>query len=197
MQLIEINDNTYRQCDVRYNGVRVSALILESEYQKARSEKQAHKRPKTKRKEIDGNGSLSHSGLRKKAWHYFSKYIRQRDDYVCCTCGNYTKLSSLAENEDKLKEHIKKYPFAKPVKVMQAGHFLPKGSYRGLYFNEEDVHAQCSYCNMNMQDPEIYNKYLKYMIEKYGKNKIERLKAIGKQGGYRRSDLEMIIYKYK
>jgi len=76
MQLIEINNNTYRQCDVRYNGVKVTALILESEYQKARAEKQSHKRPKTKRKEIEK--------LLDDAW---SEKVKENANYTCEYCG--------------------------------------------------------------------------------------------------------------
>lgn len=34
----------------------------------------------------------------------------------------------------------------------QAGHFIPRSvGGLALYFNEDNVHCQCSYCNLTMQ----------------------------------------------
>lgn len=65
--------------------------------------------------------------LKRKLWVVFSKYIRQRDKNVCFTCG-------------------KKGGF------MQAGHFIPRSAGGlALYFNEDNVHCQCSTCNLTLQ----------------------------------------------
>jgi hypothetical protein len=70
--------------------------------------------------------------LKKKADGAFSKYIRYRDgkkingewQTECITCGVW-----------------------KPVKLMQAGHFVSR-SCNLLRYDELNVHAQCVGCNM-------------------------------------------------
>lgn len=77
--------------------------------------------------------------LKKKLWTVFSKYIRERDNYICFTCGRYGEGSG-----------------------MHAGHFIPK-SVGGiaLYFHEDNVHAQCYNCNINLGGNQyIYGKKL-------------------------------------
>lgn len=66
--------------------------------------------------------------LKKDLWVYFSKYIRQRDNYICFTCGRKGEGSGI-----------------------HAGHFVPKSvGGIGLYFDEQNVHAQCYNCNINL-----------------------------------------------
>jgi len=61
-------------------------------------------------------------------WQLFSKFIRERDRYICFTCGRKGEGGGI-----------------------HAGHFVPK-SVGGitLYFNEDNVHAQCYNCNINL-----------------------------------------------
>lgn len=68
------------------------------------------------------------SSLKKKLWIEFSKYIRNRDQWICFTCGRYAEGSG-----------------------MHAGHFISK-SVGGisLYFHESNVNAQCYNCNINL-----------------------------------------------
>ena len=68
------------------------------------------------------------SVLKCKLWTLFSLYIRQRDKFTCFTCGRKAEGSGI-----------------------HAGHFIPK-SVGGidLYFDEENVHAQCYNCNINL-----------------------------------------------
>lgn len=68
------------------------------------------------------------SVLKRKLWKEFSLFIRTRDKFTCFTCG---RLGSGGG--------------------MHAGHFIPK-SVGGiaLYFHEENVHAQCYHCNINL-----------------------------------------------
>src|SRR3990167_7266279 len=66
--------------------------------------------------------------LKKKLWKVFSKYIRERDSYTCFICGRKGKDGAI-----------------------HAGHFIPK-SIGGitLYFHEDNVHACCYHCNINL-----------------------------------------------
>lgn len=68
------------------------------------------------------------SQLKKKLWTIFSLYIRTRDKFTCFTCGRVGESSGI-----------------------HAGHFVPK-SVGGidLYFDEDNVHAQCYNCNINL-----------------------------------------------
>lgn len=68
------------------------------------------------------------SSLKKKFWIVFSKYIKARDKNICFTCGRYGEGSG-----------------------MHSGHFIPKAAGGlALYFNEDNVHAQCYNCNINL-----------------------------------------------
>ncbi len=68
------------------------------------------------------------STLKKKLWTLFSLYIRRRDNYICFTCGRKGEGSG-----------------------MHAGHFISKAiGGIDLYFDEENVHAQCYNCNINL-----------------------------------------------
>lgn len=71
---------------------------------------------------------VSISSLKKKLWIVFSKYVRERDKYTCFTCGRKGEGSGI-----------------------HAGHFVPKSvGGLALYFHEENVHAQCYNCNINL-----------------------------------------------
>jgi len=72
-------------------------------------------------------------------WKYFSLYIRQRDKFTCFTCGRHATGSG-----------------------MHSGHFISKAiGGNALYFHEENVHAQCYNCNINLGGNQyIYGKKL-------------------------------------
>ncbi len=130
-------------------------------------EKQRVKKERDKLKvKVVKKKSESISSLKKKLWTVFSLYIRQRDKFTCFTCGKKGEGSG-----------------------MHAGHFIPK-SVGGiaLYFHEDNVHAQCYHCNINLggsqyeyslrlgKKAEELSKmkgiYTKWTVEDY-KNKIE------------------------
>lgn len=79
------------------------------------------------------------STLKRKLWKAFSLYIRERDKYTCFTCGRQAKGSG-----------------------MHAGHFISKAiGGIALYFHEDNVHAQCYNCNINLGGNHyIYGKEL-------------------------------------
>ena len=89
------------------------------------------------------------SSLKKKLWIIFSKYIRLRDRNRCFTCDGIGN---------------------------QAGHFIPRSAGGvALYFHEDNVHAQCSKCNLHMQG-NVY-EYGKRLGEK----KVQELMKIKQQ----------------
>lgn len=97
------------------------------------------------------------SSLKKKADKYFSLYVRYRDGeskrgewlVPCITCG-----------------------IEKPLKQMQAGHFVSR-KVNSLRYEEENVNAQCYSCNV-MGYGQQY-AYAKELDLKYGDGKAEEL----------------------
>ena len=62
---------------------------------------------------------------KKRLWKVFSEYIRRRDDGHCFTCSAI-----------------------KYWKETDAGHYIPNTSSNpSLYFDERNVHCQCTSCN--------------------------------------------------
>lgn len=93
------------------------------------------------------------SSLKKKADKYFSLYVRHRDSrnglVECITCG-----------------------VEKPINQMQAGHFVSRRVNK-LRFDEENVNAQCTGCNMFKQGEQYL--YSKVLDMKYGDGTAEKL----------------------
>jgi len=90
--------------------------------------------------------------IKKRLWSLVSKYIRTKaavNDYVTCiTCGT-----------------------TKPIKEMQAGHWIPQAKGDALRYEEENIHPQCYRCNVNLSGNA--GQYYQYMINFYGKDKMD------------------------
>lgn len=114
---------------------------------------------------------------RDRARKAMSQYIRQkyadRNGYVkCVSCGKV----------DHWKE-------------MDAGHFRSKGNGSGTEFVEENVHPQCVNCNRFIaEDAKI--RYTTFMIDTYGREKIEELEAQARQVSRRRVHDYLCIEAY-
>lgn len=95
--------------------------------------------------------------LRDKVWKEFSKYIRLKDavnGYVkCVTCGKVIQAYGKGECE--------------------AGHFF-HGKDREFYFDEDNVHPQCTSCN-NYHKDVAGKKYVLFMLDEYGQATVDRL----------------------
>lgn len=91
--------------------------------------------------------------LRDKAWVVFSKWIRNRDNNTCVTCG-------------AIKGEIKKN--GKPV-VINGGHFC----HNRETFNERNIHAQCMGCNWRKKGNMRF--YTLRMVEWYGIDYVKKL----------------------
>jgi len=110
-----------------------------------------------------------------RAWFYFSKYIKARDNYTCVTCGKRAK-----------------------GKAMGAGHFIQAHGHQSTFFDETNVHAQCSQCNC--WDTTSLLRYRRFIIKKYGKGYDEVLEKRGRN--YKQYDTKSLkevakIYKEK
>ena len=97
------------------------------------------------------------SVLKRKLWTLFSKYIRERDNYTCITCGQKNTGSG-----------------------MHAGHYIPKSvGGNALYFNEQNVNAQCFRCNIHLGG--FGSMYHQKMVEKYGQEAVDELWKLKQQ----------------
>lgn len=97
---------------------------------------------------------------KERLWKLVSLYIRTKyseDGYVSCvTCG-----------------------LTKPIKEMQAGHFVPQAQGNAVKWVEDNIHPQCYRCNINLggNGPE----YCKFMIETYGEERVEEIRMLAHQ----------------
>ena len=109
-------------------------------------------------------------------WPLFSKYIRlkyAKDGMVrCVTCG-----------------------VVKPIKEMQAGHFIP-GRHNSVLFQERNCHPQCAKCNIFLHGNLV--EYYAFMLKTYGQGTIDELKMLDKIiCQYKRHEIEEMIETYK
>ena len=81
-----------------------------------------------KKTKLRKKGKQKISVLKRNLWKVFSLYIRKRDNFTCFICGRKGEGGGI-----------------------HAGHFIPK-SVGGiaLFFHEENVHACCYHCNINL-----------------------------------------------
>jgi len=91
--------------------------------------------------------------LKKRAWGIFAKWIRERDNNTCVTCG--LKLGDKTSG-------------GKPVHI-HAGHFC----HNREDFNERNVHAQCMGCNWRKKGN--MRIYCLRMVEWYGVKYVKEL----------------------
>ena len=105
--------------------------------------------------------------------NYVSPYIRQRDKGKCFTCG-----------------------VMKDWKEMQAGHFIPRGSYSDTMYDETNLHCQCPKCNTYLGGN--LTEYAIKMIDKYGREYVDELRFRGRQTKkWTREELKDLIEIYK
>lgn len=102
------------------------------------------------------NPSLS--TLKKKTWILFS--IRIRKKYA---------------NEDGMVQCIS-CPSIKHWKEMDAGHYLPKSLGLSIYFEEKNVHPQCTACNRFRHGN--LTAYAIALRKRYGEGILEELETL-------------------
>ena len=106
-------------------------------------------------KPLEKKKKKSKKGLKDKLWKLFSQYIRLRDaewngNAPCISCGKVIFWKDL-----------------------DAGHFIAKNSGDFFYFLEDNVHAQCPYCNRFLHGNLL--NYRRRLIDKMGEDKVEEL----------------------
>ncbi len=110
----------------------------------------------------------------------FQMYIRYRDNWTCCCC----------------KTHID--PNSEGAKTkMHAGHYVGRGAL-ALRWDERNVHAQCSTCNMQQNYYGVDPRYTQLIIRKYGDGILDYLATHKFQKvKYSCEELEEKIAEYK
>lgn len=102
--------------------------------------------------------TITISKAKKKAWTWFSLYIRTRgsdgDFNTCVTCKRVY-----------------------PIKSLQAGHWLP-GRHNSVLFDPRNCHPQCYGCNVPNKGNPI--KYYHFMEETYGSEVMDELEELDK-----------------
>lgn len=116
----------------------------------------------------------SRKGLVRKCDMAFSQYIRERDNYVCFTCG---RIGSKRDG------------------VMQCGHLMTRSAY-STRWTEENAFCQCAACNLRHEyDP---NPFILRFIACKGYDAYNELyKQHKAPHKFTNGDLEVIAMTYK
>ena len=113
------------------------------------------------------------ASLKLQAQRLFNAYIRNRDEGEgCISCGSTNEI--------------------------QAGHYHSAGQNNHLRFDEDNVNGQCKKCNYFVSGS--LAKYRHNLIEKIGKERVEKLDRMAGDRGVHKTDrffLIEIIEKYK
>jgi hypothetical protein len=110
--------------------------------------------------------------LKNKAKELVHKWVRNRDEDGCISCGSYNEI--------------------------QAGHFYSAGHHNNLRFEPDNIWRQCKKCNYFLSGN--LNDYLKNLIKKIGIERVERLDMLAASRDAHKDDrffLIEIIEKYK
>ena len=90
-------------------------------------------------------------GTKKRAWVYFSKYIRLRDALRTTGDIHYCKCFTCGRIET--------------IENMDAGHFVSR-RFNSTLFDERNVHSQCTHCNTFLGGNQL--EYRRQLIKMYG-----------------------------
>lgn len=120
----------------------------------AKCRKRLNKKPK-KRPKIRKESTREWSKWLKKAKMTFQRLrrVQEADEngYCKCVCGSWRKWNAC-----------------------DAGHFIPAKKL-GTCFNPTNVHPQTKQDNLDMDNPIVSQRYMNFMIEKYGQEHIDKL----------------------
>ncbi len=97
-------------------------------------------------------------GLKAELWSVFSQYIRRKyaDDKGMVVCASCPAVMHWTKS--------------------QAGHCLPKSLGNAVYFEERNVHPQCSECNLTLQGNQY--RYALFLQKTYGVSIMDELESL-------------------
>ena len=122
----------------------------------------------------------------KEAQTEFNRFIRERDkDQPCICCGSY------GSDEDWLTGG-----------KWDAGHFLSRGAYPELRFDEDNCHKQLKTCNGGSgkyaaKGRTVAQGYRERLIQKIGKERVDRLEGPHEPKRYTVEDLKAVKAEYR
>jgi hypothetical protein len=122
----------------------------------------------------------------KEAQTEFNRFIRERDkDQPCICCGSY------GSDEDWLTGG-----------KWDAGHFLSRGAYPELRFDEDNCHKQLKTCNGGSgkyaaKGRTVAQGYRERLIQKIGQERVDRLEGPHEPKRYTVEDLKAIKAEYR
>lgn len=114
-----------------------------------------------------GKDKQTKSQLLKEADRLFSLFVRNRDadkngNIQCVGCGKVYNIDQVDKEGNKVVQNL---------------HFIDRGVY-DLRFLENNCHAGCSYCNLDMslnKNGFAYRRYLEFMITTYGEEEVAEM----------------------
>jgi hypothetical protein len=139
------------------------------EYAKNKNKTEIEKKARKAKKEFKENDK---STLIKLAQTVVNKYIRLRDDKLpCCSCG-----------------HLEGRQF-------HSGHYENVAGKQQLRFYTLNINKQCSICNNYLSANLV--PYRKFMIDKYGLEKVEWIENNNERGNYTVEYLQRLIKVFR
>lgn len=129
-------------------------------------QKQQEKRAKAEREDTRRRKAAIEPlrDLKKKAQTAFNNWVRARDEGLpCISCGETN-------------------PPMKPGGQWDAGHFLSRGAYPELRFNEDNCHRQCKSCNAGggkfaHKERTVSAKYEEELLRRIGPERLAALRG--------------------
>ncbi len=121
---------------------------------------------------------------KKETWDWCSRYCRLRDALEYCKehgidLGQFVRVEDIIVGCCSCN--------ATPIAWIRrdAGHFIPrgKGGMSGVYYDERNINAQCTNCNLYTQGNA--QGYTEFMLHKYGQKIIDELKVLDKIQSYK------------
>jgi len=131
------------------------------------------------------------SELIAEAQRWFNKFIRLRDaDENCISCG-------MPE-----WEVIAGTPIHQVGGIWDAGHYLSRGAYPELRFDEANCHKQCKRCNggsgkFSAKNKTVTQRYRVNLILKIGQAEVDRLEGPQEPLKLTIPEIQELIAKYK
>ena len=116
--------------------------------------------------QIQKYSKLPPANLRNRAVKVFHAFIRERDkERGCISCGSFVEV--------------------------QAGHYHSAGQNNHLRFNPDNVNGQCKRCNYFLRGAQA--KYRMNLIEKIGRERVEKLDLLAADKSSHKTDRFFLI----
>ncbi|MDD2056595.1 recombination protein NinG [Pseudomonas putida] len=190
--LKEVKQKTCKSCGGKFRpslstqkacSVKCALALAPANHDKARKAIDQRKRREIK---VRKEGLKTRADYIREAQIEFNAFIRLRDkDEPCICCGSY------GPGEDWLTGG-----------KWDAGHFLGRGAYPELRFDEDNCHKQLKSCNGGSgkyaaKGRTVAQGYRERLIQKIGQERVDRLEGPHEAQRYTIEDLRVIKAEYR